>query len=82
MAFLGLSPQHALTGSSGCQWYPERFLLMKTSRASAEIKSRLFGELLSSPWAGATLSETISNSTRNCHGRGTAPWQRTDSEVH
>lgn len=30
MAFLGFSPQHASSGSSSCQWYPERVLLMKT----------------------------------------------------
>lgn len=52
------------------------------SHASAERGTRLFGELLSSPWAGAILSETISNIARNSHGRCTAPWQRTDLEVH
>lgn len=87
MAFLRLSPQHALTGSSGCQWYPERVLLMKTvpwtlSHASAERMNHLFGELSSSSWTGAILSESISNSTHNSHRHCTAPWQRTDFEIH
>lgn len=68
-AFLGLSPRHVLTGSSGCQWYPESFVdenhSLGPSHASGERMNLLFGELSSSPWTGAVLSETISNSTRN-----------------
>lgn len=52
------------------------------SRASAERMSHLFEELSSSPWTGAILSETISNTTQNSHGCCTAPWQRTDFKVH
>lgn len=68
MAFLGFSPQHALTGSSSCQWYPERVLLMETVPWTPPCKcwnkNPFVWRILSSPWTGAILSETISNSTR------------------